>query len=105
MYCMCCGFNISHMRMRSYSHLCACCLRQLEHVFTVYVRKVVEGKNEGTFFTEIMSNLNVFVAGNIHQGSEQFSDISRRRQCFFMSFSALLLIFISDFADRTVDRI
>ena len=80
------------MRMRSYSHLCPCCLRQLEHVFTFYVRKVVEDKNEGTFFTEIMSNLNLFVAGNIHQDSEQFSDISRRRQCSFMSFSALLLL-------------
>jgi hypothetical protein len=38
-----------------------------------------------------MSNLNLFVAGSIHQGSEQFySDISRRRQCSFMSFPALL---------------
>ena len=38
-----------------------------------------------------MSNLNLFVAGSIHQGSERFySDISRRRQCSFMSFSALL---------------
>jgi hypothetical protein len=38
-----------------------------------------------------MSNLNVFVAGSIHQGSERFySDISRGRQCSFMSFSALL---------------
>ena len=37
-----------------------------------------------------MSNLNLFVAGGIHQGSERFSDISRGRQCSFMSFSALL---------------
>jgi hypothetical protein len=38
-----------------------------------------------------MSNLNLFVAGSSHQGSEQFySDISRGRQCSFMSFSALL---------------
>ena len=39
-----------------------------------------------------MSNLNLFVAGSIHQGSERFySDISRGRQCSFMgSFSALL---------------
>jgi hypothetical protein len=37
-----------------------------------------------------MSNLNLFVAGSIHQGSEWFSDISRGRQCSFMSFSALL---------------
>ena len=38
-----------------------------------------------------MSNLNLFVAGSIHQGSERFySDISRGRHCSFMSFSALL---------------
>ena len=38
-----------------------------------------------------MSNLNLFVAGSIHQGSERFySDISRGRQCSFMSFPALL---------------
>jgi hypothetical protein len=36
------------------------------------------------------SNLNLFVAGSIHQGSELFSEISRGRQCSFMSFSALL---------------
>jgi hypothetical protein len=41
------------------------------------------------FFTEIMSNLNLFVAGSIHQGSERFSDISRGRQCSFMRFSEL----------------
>ena len=29
-------------------------------------------------------------AGSIHQGDEMFSDISRGRQCSFMSFSALL---------------
>jgi hypothetical protein len=37
-----------------------------------------------------MSNLNLFVAGSILQGSERFSDISHGRQCSFMSFSALL---------------
>ena len=37
-----------------------------------------------------MSNSNLFIAGSIHQGSERFSDISRGRQCSFMSFSALL---------------
>ena len=37
-----------------------------------------------------MSNLNLFLAGSIHQGNERFSDISRGRQCSFMSFSALL---------------
>ena len=38
----------------------------------------------------MMSNSNLFIAGSIHQGSERFSDISRGRQCSFMSFSALL---------------
>ena len=37
-----------------------------------------------------MSNSNLFIAGSIHQGSERLSDISRGRQCSFMSFSALL---------------
>jgi hypothetical protein len=36
-----------------------------------------------------MSNLHLFVAGSIHQGMERFSDISRGRQCSFMSFTAL----------------
>ena len=39
---------------------------------------------------EIISNLNLFVAGSIHQCSERFSDISRGRLFSFMSFSALL---------------
>ena len=30
------------------------------------------------------------MAGSIHQSHERFSDISRGRQCSFMSFSALL---------------
>ena len=38
----------------------------------------------------IMSKSNLFIAGSIHQGYERFSDISRGRQCSFMSFSALL---------------
>jgi hypothetical protein len=50
-----------------------------------------------------MSNLYVFVAGSIHQGSERFySDILRGRQCSFMSFSAFNII-CSDFVDITVD--
>lgn len=34
----------------------------------------------------------LYVAGSIHQGDEMFSDISRGRQCSFMSFSALLCV-------------
>jgi len=37
-----------------------------------------------------MSNATLFIAGSIHQGHAQFSDISRGRQCCYMSFSALL---------------
>jgi hypothetical protein len=51
-----------------------------------------------------MSNLNLFVAGSIHQGSERFySDISRGRQCSFNEFFSVIIC--SDFADPTVDRI
>ena len=32
----------------------------------------------------------LYVAGSIHQADEMFSDLSRGRQCSFMSFSALL---------------
>jgi hypothetical protein len=35
----------------------------------------------------------LYVAGSIHQGDEMFSDISRRRQCSFMRFSALFIVY------------
>ena len=37
-----------------------------------------------------MFNAVLLIAGSIHQGHERFSDVSRGRQCSFMSFSALL---------------
>ena len=55
-----------------------------------------------------MSNLNLFLAGSIHQGNERFSDISRGRQCSFMSFSALLYaqtLPIEQWTASTVDQI
>ena len=55
-----------------------------------------------------MSNSNLFIAGSIHQGSERFSDISRGRQCSFMSFSALLFaqtLPIEQWTTCTVDHI
>ena len=53
-----------------------------------------------------MSNLNLFVAGSIHQGSERFySDISRGRQCSFMSFSALLFAQTLPITASNVDQI
>ena len=37
-----------------------------------------------------MLNSTLFVPGSIHQGDERFNEISRGRQCSFISFSALL---------------
>ena len=37
-----------------------------------------------------MLNAILSIAGSSHQGHERFSEISRERQCSFMSFSALL---------------
>ena len=37
-----------------------------------------------------MLNSTIFARGSIHQGDNRFSDISRGRECAFMSFSALL---------------
>ena len=42
------------------------------------------------FSNIIMSTFNLFTAGSVHQGDECFSEVSRGRQCSFMSFSALL---------------
>ena len=60
----------------------------------------------GTEF--IMLNLAFFARGSIHQGSNRFSDISRGRQCAFMSLSALLCVEscdISSWTSDTIDRI
>ena len=37
-----------------------------------------------------MHNSTLFIAGSIHQGHDCFSDLSRGRQCTFMSLSAFL---------------
>ena len=37
-----------------------------------------------------MSNADLIVSGSIHQADHRFSDLSRGRQCAFISFSALL---------------
>ena len=37
-----------------------------------------------------MPNADLIVSGNIHQADRRFSDLSRGRQCAFISFSALL---------------
>ena len=62
----------------------------------------------GCFRSFIMSNADLFVTGSIHQGHELFSDISRGRQCSFMSFSALLCaqsLPIEHWIAATVDQI
>ena len=55
-----------------------------------------------------MSNSSVFISENIHQGHERFSDISRGRQCSFISFLALLCVQdlpIEEWTATTVDHI
>lgn len=55
-----------------------------------------------------MSNTDLIVNGSIHQGDDRFSDISRGRQCAFMSLSALLRANscpVSRWTTPTVDRI
>jgi hypothetical protein len=37
-----------------------------------------------------MSTYHLFTSGSIHQAHERFSDVSRGRQCSFISSSALL---------------
>ena len=55
-----------------------------------------------------MSNSHLFIAGSIHQGHQRFGDISRGRQCSFISFSALLCaqnLPIEQWTAATVDQI
>ena len=61
-----------------------------------------------TFSHSSYVQLNVFVAGSIHQGPERLSDKSRERQCSFMCFSALLCaqtLLIESWNSATVDQI
>ena len=37
-----------------------------------------------------MANADLIVSGSIHQADRRFSDLSRGRQCAFISFSAIL---------------
>ena len=55
-----------------------------------------------------MLNAILSIAGSSHQGHERFSEISRGRQCSFMSFSALLcaqLFPVRHWDTATVDQI
>ena len=55
-----------------------------------------------------MLNAIFSIAGSSHQGHERFSEISRGRQCCFMSFSALLCAQsfpVQDWDTATVDQI
>ena len=63
---------------------------------------------EGKVAKFIMLNATLFTRGSIHQGDSRFSDISRGRQCAFMSLSALLCANyceISTWTTETVDRV
>ena len=70
------------------------------------MRRKPHGEDE---FTEvIMLNVTLFTRGIIHQGDSRFSNISRGRQCAFMSLSALLcanLCDISTWTTETVNRV
>ena len=55
-----------------------------------------------------MSNADLIVSGSIHQADRRFCDISRGRQCAFMSLSALLhanSCRVSQWMADTVDEI
>ena len=52
-----------------------------------------------------MLNSTFFARGSIHQGNNRFSDISRGRQCAFMSLSALLCANSSDIITWSTDAI
>src|SRR6056300_28357 len=56
----------------------------------------------------MMLNTSLFIRGSVHQGDSRFSDISRGRQCAFMSLSALLFANndgISTWTTETMDHV
>ena len=67
------------------NHAAACLFPVYKAIFPEY-KAVFWGKFEKI----IMFKPVPYVAGSIHQGDEMFRDISRGRQCSFMSFSVLL---------------
>ena len=57
---------------------------------------------------QTMSNADLIVSGSIHEADRRFSDVSRGRQCAFISFSALLRANscrVSQWTADTVDQI
>ena len=60
---------------------------------------------KGTYMNFIMSNTTFFARGSIHQGNDRFSNVSRGRQCAFMSLSALLCANSCDILTWTSDTI
>ena len=55
-----------------------------------------------------MLNASLFIRGSVHQGDSRFSEMSRGRQCAFMSLSALLSANyddISTWTTETMDRV
>ena len=53
----------------------------------------------------IMLNSTFFARGSIRQGDNRFSDVSRGRQCAFMSLSALLCANSNDILTWTTETI
>ncbi len=50
-----------------------------------------------------MLNATLFIRGSIYQGDNRFSDISRGRECAFMSLSALLSAHCDDISTWTTN--
>jgi len=56
---------------------------------------LIQARKVFVFYKSMMSNATLFIVGSIRQGHEQFSDISRGRQCCFMSFQRCWLLCVS----------
>ena len=75
----------------------------------------MRGKRQGkavsyNYFSVLiaMSNISLFACGSIHQGHERFSNVSRGKQCAFMSLSALSsgrVFPVQQWTSKTVDNI
>jgi hypothetical protein len=63
----------------------------MERQLRTAAEETSSNRSVSLFFSNIiMSNSTLFTLGSIHLGHKRLSDVSRGRQCSFMSFSALL---------------
>ena len=54
-------------------------------VYKVYRSKLIHSRNYSVSAAFVKSDRNLFVGGSIHQGADRLSNVSRGRQCAFMS--------------------